>query len=138
MLLTVEKVMILRSLDIFAHTPEDLLVEIALVAEEVTARAGDTLLEEGSLGTSLYVMFDGKVRVHANGRELAVLEGRQVFGELAALDPEPRSASVTALDDVVLLRLAGSALYDLMADHAELARGIIVFLCRRLRSTTAR
>ena len=61
------------------------------------------------------------------------LSERDVFGEMALLDPEPRSASVTALEDSQLFRLDQIPFYDLMADRAEVARGIIHVLTQRLR-----
>ena len=67
------------------------------------------------------------------GTTLAKLTEREVFGELAALDPEPRVASVTALEDTDLFRINQDALYELMAEHIEVARGIIHILCSRLR-----
>ena len=59
---------------------------------------------------------------------------RYVVGEMAALDPEPRSASVSALDDSLLLKLTSEDLDLLMSEDVEVARGIIQTLCRRLRS----
>lgn len=59
---------------------------------------------------------------------------RNVVGEMAALDPEPRSASVSALDDSLLLKLTSEDLDLLMSEDVEVARGIIQTLCRRLRS----
>jgi CRP-like cAMP-binding protein len=81
----------------------------------------------------MYIIVRGKMRVHDGEKELAVLEDRTVFGELAALDPEPRSASITALEDTLLFRLDESSLYELMAEHVEVARGVIRVLCRRMR-----
>lgn len=63
-----------------------------------------------------------------------MLNERTVFGELAALDPEPRSATITAIEDCHLFKLEEGPLYDLMAEHVEVVRGIIRVLCRRMRS----
>ena len=137
-MLTVEKVIILKSVAIFHALPEEHLVELAGILRQREAHAGELIIREGDLGTSLFVIVDGRVRVHRGEREIAQLGTRDVFGELAALDPEPRSASITALEDTMLFELEGEALYELMADHVEAARGIIRVLCGRLRSETAR
>jgi CRP-like cAMP-binding protein len=63
-----------------------------------------------------------------------VLGSRELFGELAALDPEPRSASVTAIEDTLLFRLDERVLYEMMAENQALTRGLIRMLCRQLRS----
>ena len=136
MLLTIERVLILKSVAIFSHVPEEELVDVASAVEEVRVPAGGEILREGELGTSLYVIVEGRVRVHAGEREVAEFGEREVFGELAALDPEPRSASVTALEETLLLQLEGSRLQELLRERAELAQGILKELCRRIRSTT--
>ena len=57
-----------------------------------------------------------------------------MFGELAALDPEPRAATVTAVEDCTLLRLGGESLYELMSGNKEVTRGIIQVLCDYTRT----
>jgi CRP-like cAMP-binding protein len=54
-------------------------------------------------------------------------------GELAALVPEARSATVTALEESLLLRIDAMVLDELLADHPELARGVIRTLVTMLR-----
>lgn len=133
MLLTIEKVMILKSVDIFSETPEEDLIEVANIVEEVEVKASQDIIRKGELGTSMYIIVEGKMRVHDNGREIAVLNRREVFGELAALDPEPRMATITAIEDTELFRLDEGPLYDLMAEQIEVVRGIIRVLCQRMR-----
>ncbi len=137
MLLTIEKVMILKSVDIFSATPEEDLIEVANIVEEVEVKAGQDAIRKGEIGTSMYIIVEGKMKVHDNGREIAVLGRREVFGELAALDPEPRMATITALEDTDLFRLDEGPLYDLMAEQIEVVRGIIRVLCQRMRRMSA-
>jgi CRP-like cAMP-binding protein len=133
-MLTLEKVIILKSVEIFQALPEEHLVELAGILRAREVHAGETIIREGDIGTSLFVIVEGKVRVHRQEKEVAVLGSRDVFGELAALDPEPRSATITALEETRLFELDGEALYELMADRIEAARGIFRVLCRRLRA----
>lgn len=134
MLLIIEKVIILKSVDIFSTTAEEDLVELASLIEILDVPAGKEIIRRGELGTSLYVIVEGRARVHVGDRVLAELGERQVFGELAALDPEPRSADVTAIVDTTLFRVDEHMLLDVMSEHVEMARSIIRVLCRRLRS----
>lgn len=134
MLLTLEKVVILKSVSIFSDTPEELLAEVASILGEVEVGANETIIEKGEIGRSMYIIVDGSVRVHDGDRTIAELGPRDIFGELAALDPEPRSASVTSLAEAHLFRLDQHALYELMAEHSEVAYSIIRILCRRLRA----
>lgn len=137
-MLTIEKVIVLKTVKIFSQTPEEDLVEVASIVEEVELKAGETLFLKGDIGTSMYIIVKGRVKVHDGNKTIAEFGEREVVGELAALDPEPRSASVTALEDTQLFCLDEGPLYDLMAEHVEVVRGIIRVLCQRLRESTAK
>ncbi len=137
MLLTIEKVLILKSVGVFSDVPDDALADIASLLKLIDVPAGTTVIREQEIGSTLYVILDGKVRVHRDSRTIAELGERDVFGELSVLDPEPRSASVEALEDTRLFELRGDHLHDLMATNPAVVRGIIRFLCRRIRATTA-
>jgi HEAT repeat protein len=134
MLLTIEKVLILKTVSIFADTPEEILADVAALLEEVNVTAGETILHKDDVGRCMYIIVDGRVRVHDGDQLIAYQGGRDIFGELAVLDAEPRSASVTAEVDTHLFRLDQEAFYELMADRFEVARGIIRMLCRRVRA----
>jgi len=133
MLLTLEKVIILKTVSIFAETPDEILAEVASLLAEVEVPAHTTILHKGEMGSCMYIIVDGRVRVHDGDHTLAFLGDRDIFGELAVLDPEARSASVTALEDTRLFRLDQEAFYELMADRIEVVRGIIRVLCQRVR-----
>ena len=82
----------------------------------------------------MYLVYEGEVRVHDGEHTLNHLADGDVFGEMALLDSEPRMASVTAVQDTLLLRLAQEPFFELMEDRPEVARGIIRVLSRRLRA----
>jgi CRP-like cAMP-binding protein/HEAT repeat protein len=134
MLSTIEKVIILKTVSIFAKTPDELLAEMASFLEEVEVKAGETIFEKGDMDKCLYLIIEGQVRIHDEERTLAHLGDRDVLGEMAVLDPQPRSASATAVADTRLFRLDQDLFYELMADRIEVARGIIQVLARRLRA----
>ena len=137
MLLTIEKVLILKSVGIFSDVPDDALSDLAPLLKLTDVPAGATVIREQEIGSTLYVILDGKVRVYRGSRTIAELGERDVFGELSVLDPEPRSASVEALEDTRLFELRGDHLHELMATNPAVVRGIIRFMCRRIRATTA-
>ena len=138
MLLTIEKVLILKSVPIFSSVPEGQLVDLATIAESVEYESGEIIMKKGDLGTSMYIVVDGRVRIFEGDKVLAEPGTRAVFGELAALDPEPRAASVKAIEDCTLLRLDGESLYDLMSGNKEVTRGIVQVLCDYTRQNLAR
>ncbi len=101
---TVERVIILKSIGMFAQSPDDVLVDVAGIVGEVHLAAGSSIFEKGDQGSSMYIIVSGRVRVHDGNHTLSELAERDVFGEMALLDPEPRVASVTAVEDTVALR----------------------------------
>lgn len=133
MIPTLERVLFLRSVDLFSGLAAEELVPVAVIAVELQREAGEDILREGELGDALYLVVDGRVRIHREGQELALLGERQCFGEMALLDPAPRSATVTAETDVTLLKLAEVEFRDLLEEKHQLALGIIRVLTRRLR-----
>ncbi len=134
MLLPIEKVIILKTVSIFSETSEEILAEIASLLEEVELRAGETIFEKGDMESCMYIVIDGRVRIHDGEQTFAYAGEREIFGEMAVLDPEPRSASATTTEVTRLFRLNQDALYMLMADHIEVVHGIIRVLCKRIRA----
>jgi CRP/FNR family cyclic AMP-dependent transcriptional regulator len=114
--------------------PDRVLADVAAICEQVQASPGETIFQKGEIGKSLYVIATGRVRVHDGDQTLEYLTEGQVFGEMALLEPEPRSASVTAMEDTYLLRLDQEPFFELLEDQCEVARGMIRVLTRRLRA----
>ncbi len=133
-LLEIEKVVVLKSTSIFADTPEHILVDVAAIVREQRATAGDVIFHQGDFGDAMYVIYQGEVRIHAGATTFATFRNRDIFGELALLDPEPRSATATVTTDSLLLRLDQEAFYELMAERREVAQGVLRMLTRRLRA----
>ena len=132
MLSILQKVIILKTVNIFSQTPDDVLADVASLLAEVEVSAGDVIIQKGDLGDSMYIIVSGGMRVHDDDHTLTHLQPRDVFGEMALLASEARSASVTALSDGLLLRLDQEPLYELMEGRSEIARGIITLLSHRL------
>lgn len=130
----VEKINVLQAISIFANTPRSILAEVAELLEEVDYRTGDLIFAKGDLGTSMYVVVTGSVWVHDGDMGIATLYARDVFGEMAALDPEPRSASVTAVEDTRLFQLRQKDLHQIMMRSPAITEGIIEILCQRVRA----
>jgi CRP-like cAMP-binding protein len=131
------------------------LAQISLLAEltdaERTALApglrrrryarGQVIFVTGDPGTGLYLVERGRVkllRASAEGRELVlrVAGPGEVFGELALLDDEPRSADAVALEPCQLLLLAAADFRRFLDGQPGVARRLLALLSRRLRATT--
>ena len=101
--------------------------------EEVEVQKGGVIFEKGEVGDSMYIIIEGRVRVYDGERTIVHLGERDIFGELALLDPEPRFASIAADQDSRLFRLDREAFLELMSGNIEIVRGILHVLCERLR-----
>ena len=133
-LLTVERVAVLHKVPLFGTVPGHDLVPVARLLEEVRVDAGDTFIEQGAVENWLYLIADGVVRVHIGGHTLREVGSGGVVGDLAVLAPAPRSASVTAIEPTLLLRLRSEPFHELLEDHPEVARAIISTVARMLQS----
>jgi len=136
-MLEIEKVLILKSTSMFAGTPENILVGIAGISYEEKIQKGDDIFRKDDLGNCLYIICEGDISIHIAGKQLSVLHSRDIFGELALLDPEPRSATATAINDCLLLRIDQGAFNELIEDRPEVAQGILTILSKRIRGQNA-
>ncbi|MFC0775975.1 Crp/Fnr family transcriptional regulator [Terrimonas alba] len=133
-LLLVEKVLILKSLSIFKDTPEHILADLAPLMQEEEYEKDTLIFKEGEIGDCMYIIHQGEVKIHKGNTTLAILKEKEVFGELALLDPEARSASATTITDCILFRIEQEPFYELIENRTEVARGFIKILCQRLRA----
>ena len=133
-LTTMEKITFLKESPFFASLPLEELYHIALSMEEEGARAGVSVIKEGTMGDKMYIVVSGKLEVKKEGGpRFAVVGESQVFGEQALLDEEPRSASVVALGDVHLLSLQRSSLERILRRYSSIAFNMMRILSQRLR-----
>ena len=131
---TIECVVALQRVPLFAEVPGRTLAAVAQRASEIELPAGATVIDEGAVDEHLFAVVRGRLRVHQGERTLAIVDPGVTVGELAALVPEPRSASVTVLEPAILLRIDKAVLDELMVDRPELARGIINALVTMVRA----
>jgi len=137
MLSTIERVLFLKSADIFSAIAGEDLIPVASVAEEVSFQVGETFIRQGEPGDCLYVVVDGEASVEARGvGQIAVHGPRSVLGEMAILSGRPRSADCTAITDIIALRVDRNDFLDLLAERPPLALGVIKVLTQRLEEAT--
>ena len=108
-------------------------------AYSVDFKAGEYVFKEGDLGTDMYIIQEGKVAVlkHFQGEEkqLVQLSGGDFFGEMSVLEDLPRTASVKALEDCLLVKINGSTFDQMLRKNPEIAVRMMRKLSRRLRET---
>ena len=136
--LTIERVAVLQRVDLFVAVPGPVLVGVARVLDEVRFTSGQPVMVRGALEDWLFVVATGSVRVRIGDQTLAERGPGSVLGELAILSPAPRSASVTATEPSMLLRLRRQPFEELLSDRAEIGRAVIIGLSRRLQELADR
>jgi CRP/FNR family transcriptional regulator, cyclic AMP receptor protein len=135
MLDVLDRAIALHQAPLFAALSPDELLPLAELCADVDLDAGERLFAEGEPGDSLYVVALGRVAVEQGGQRVAELGVGECVGELAALDWEPRSATVVALEPCELVRLERDDLLDQLGDHPEILQALAVVLTARLRVT---
>lgn len=132
---TVERVVALQRVPLFAEVPGRTLAAVAQRATEVQVDEGGLVIEQGAVEDHLFVIVTGRLVARDGERVLREMGAGSTVGELAALAPQPRSAEVIALVPTLLLRIDRRVLDELLADHPQLARGIITSLVRMIRDS---
>ena len=133
MLLSIERMLILKSTEIFDGVDDEALAELAAGMAEHQLGRGETVMSQGERGRTIYVIVAGKVVVIRDGRRITELSSGDVVGELAAFDPAPRSATVVALEPTHLLELDNYQVESMMMHNVDMLRAVTRMLCRRLR-----
>ena len=137
-MITMEKVLFLKTVGIFAGMSGEQLVSLAEIVEEVPISDGEVIFHQGEAGEDMFVIVSGGVQVVTEGDGggetlLATLEERECLGEMAILDDEPRSATARAAGDTLLLKITREAFHELIGDDPGVAFGVFRVFTRRLR-----
>jgi len=133
MLSLIERVLILKTVSIFAGIPDSTLAEVAALLEQQDLAAGAVLFEKGDPGRCLYIIVAGRLRVHDGGHLLNELGERDIVGEMAVLDGAMRSATVIAVTPMRVLALSGPELEELLSQVPKVTRRVLAALSGRLR-----
>ena len=132
----IEKALALRSAPLFATLPASDLLPVANLSTDIDLDVGEVLFNEGDLGDAIYVVVRGKVAVEREEKTVATLGPGECVGEMAALDWQPRSATVVAVEPTVLIKLDRHDMLDLLLDHPILAEKLATVLVTRVRNTS--
>jgi len=100
------------------------------------AKPGDVLCQEGKPGDSLYFILEGKADVMKGQQRIAALGPGEVFGEMAVLTNEPRSATVMACTPMELYELKRADFNSVLPQSPSLSNALSRILARRLQATT--
>ncbi len=103
------------------------------------AAKGSVVVEQGEKGNLAYLVQSGKLRVYAENAgkimELATLEAGQIFGDMALMSDEPRSATVEALTDCNLIVISREVMAEKLKKSDPTIRAILPMLMKRVKES---
>lgn len=127
----------LRAIPLFSACSTDELAAIDSMVDEADVVAGTTLTCEGRAGRETFIIVSGTAKVTRTGKRLAEVGPGAVVGEMAVLQRDARSATVTALSAMHLLVIAPAHLASLLAIEG-VARKVMIGLSDRVRAADER
>lgn len=128
---------------VFSSLTPDALAEVVARGTLRSFAPGEVLMRQGQEGDSMHVIVQGHVAVERGHPDiapavlLAELGTGDCVGEMAALEPELRSATVTAIEPTVTLEISGETLPGVLLQHPQAALAMLHMLIKRLRRTNA-
>ncbi len=133
MLTPVERVMILKNIDLLANVGPRLLVPLAEITREQEIWKGQTIYEERDPADALYVVVEGRVELATGDRVLSEVGPGQAFGTWSLIDDSERGQRAACLEDGFVLTLLREDFYEVAAHDLTLLRELLRLLARRLR-----
>ena len=133
------RLLILKDVALFQNLSLDELLLIDDAIEPQQFMASDTVFEEGSWGSHLYIIASGTVQivktVDDEQREIKQLVNGNYFGEIALFDDAPRWNGAIAKDDCTLLKLEKQRFISLTTQRPHILLEICRFMSQQLRET---
>lgn len=127
---------LLARVPMFSELKKRQIHSLARITETANFAAGHEIVTEGEAGNFCAVIVDGSVEVIWGGSTITRLDSGEIFGEMAVIDPAPRSASVRTLTEVTAIRIQQSAFAEVLSEDPQIALAVLKTLAQRLRETT--
>ncbi len=132
-----EEASVLADLALFEGcSPEDLEHLASAVAAVHPVPEGSVVCREGEIADRWWIVVDGLAEVTVDGLYVATIGPGESIGELALLDAQPRSATVTASTDMVVHEVDGALFLELLANHPRITLALLRQVAVRLRITS--
>ncbi len=128
----------LESNKVFKDLPASELAALRQVTQEKTYAPNQAIFKEGDPGDGMYIVKSGLVHISAAGsggdlRVLSKLGPGELFGEMAVIDHDPRSASATAAEETTVYFVARNDFLEMLTRTPRLSMGLVREISKRLR-----
>jgi len=98
-------------------------------------KAGEVIFREGDPATELFIVKSGTVEIRLGNRLVGTLPESSIFGEMALIDPGPRSATAVAATDAAIVPVGEKQFLFLVSRTPHFALNVMRVLVRRLRTS---
>ncbi|MFM1922121.1 MAG: hypothetical protein RLZZ303_3755 [Candidatus Hydrogenedentota bacterium] len=131
---------LIERVDLFHGLSREELVKIFSKGMTMRVTQGETIFHKGTVGSQMYVVLGGKVGVFDGNKQLAELRTGDMFGEMALVNREPRSATVIAMEESKVFVLSEHTFQQLLTKRVaiQILMNIITTLSTRLKNSNAR
>jgi CRP-like cAMP-binding protein len=133
---TMERVLFLRKVPLFAELPPPDLAPIAAIAQERLYADGEVIAEQGDVGAEMYIIVSGAVAVVARSGEtarvIATRSSGDVVGEMSLMTSQPRIAGLVPEGAVRVLSIDRRRFDSILRERPDTSIAVIQVLCRRL------
>lgn len=123
----------LGTVPLFERCTKRDLRAVARHVDELDYAAGEAVVTEGAIADAFFLILDGEATVVRDDREVATLGPGDYFGEIALLDPSPRTASVIASADLRVAAMNARMFRVLLRDVPEISSAMLASLAAMLR-----
>jgi CRP-like cAMP-binding protein len=130
---TVEKVLFLKSIDIFEHATIEELGRIAALTQEVWFEAGETIQREGDPKSAIYIIMEGRALVQSSGKVVREVAEKHAVGVLGALGLNSASRTVIVSERVHALKLNVQDFEDILAADFDLVKTVLRAVADHIR-----
>lgn len=124
---------ILKQISIFSRLNNIMLEDVASNLKSLSVPSGEEIIKKGEKGNAVYIIVDGRVKVHDGQHVFSYLSGGDYFGELTLIDEKERSASVTTVEDSSLFKLEKDGFQNLLTNNPYFTSSILLSLVDRIR-----
>lgn len=133
---------LLRNIPLFRNIDSGKLKLLAFTSERLTYAAGDNLFLQGDMGDAAYIIVEGEADVvittPAGPLTVATVKQNDFVGEIAILCDVPRTATITAKEKLVTLRISKDVFFQLITQFPQISVEILRELAGRLERTNQR
>lgn len=132
-----ERVTLIKKMPIFAEFSHHQVAMLAMRMQEIVCPAGAPVVKQGDIGDRFYIVKEGEVEVSVvqpdgTVKKISTLRGGEYFGEIALILAVPRTASVTAVRETILLALDKKDFDEMIKKHLLANRNLEEVATRRM------